>query len=75
MILDEIVAYKKEFVAASKTAVPLPELKSRMGAMASSPSFSAAVKRHPNQDIKAIAEIKKASPSKGVIREDFNPIA
>jgi indole-3-glycerol phosphate synthase len=72
VILDEIVAYKREFVAHSKARLPLEELKSRMADAPPVADFRAAITKRvklPN----VIAEIKKASPSKGVIRPDFRP--
>lgn len=73
MILDEIVAYKREFVAECKRRRPLTELKSRLADLAEPTNFRRAIARK-NQLPEVIAEIKKASPSKGVIREDFRPL-
>lgn len=74
MILDKIVAYKREFVAQRKRAVPLAEIKSRALDLPAPPDFRAAIRRGPEEDLNVIAEVKKASPSKGIIREDFDPI-
>jgi indole-3-glycerol phosphate synthase len=70
-VLDKIVAAKREHVARAKTRRPLDEL--RMAAENAPPprGFQAALAA--GGPIKLIAEIKKASPSKGVIRRDFNP--
>jgi indole-3-glycerol phosphate synthase len=71
-ILARIAAYKREDVAARKAARP------RVNASAASPprGFRAALERaHAPGRLALIAEIKKASPSKGLIREDFDPPA
>lgn len=71
-ILERIAAYKREDVAARKTARPVVSV-----AGASPPrGFRAALERaHAPGRLALIAEIKKASPSKGLIREDFDPPA
>ena len=75
-ILDRIVAYKKEEVAAAKAKTPLPELEQRA---ASGPClrdfFGALSRRWARAEPGLIAEVKKASPSRGLIREDFDPAA
>lgn len=76
-ILDKIVAYKQEFLQQVSRQVPLAELKSRQADSARAgapPDFAAAITRTGDQPLNVIAEIKKASPSKGIIREDFNPL-
>ena len=72
MILDDIVAYKRDELAARKRAVPLPELTDRALYRAVPPGFLDALKTRTGRTI--IAEVKKASPSKGVIRADFDPL-
>jgi indole-3-glycerol phosphate synthase len=73
-ILDEIVDYKRKFVEHAKRQVPLAELKSRVLDMPAPPMFAPAIHRGDNEDVNVIAEVKRKSPSKGVIREDFDPI-
>ncbi len=67
-ILQEIISYKREFLKAQKTRVPVGELKQKSLDVAPS-RFARALK---TSFVNLIAEIKKASPSKGVIREDFD---
>jgi len=71
MILDEIVAYKKLELAETKRRVPLSELKVKAGDAAPVRGFEKAL---GGKEIGLVAEVKKASPSKGVIREDFDPV-
>lgn len=73
-VLAQIVADKRVEVASAYQAVPLDEMKRR--AIDSPPprNFFAAVTR-PLRDLRVIAEVKKASPSAGVIRADFDPVA
>jgi indole-3-glycerol phosphate synthase len=72
MILDEIVAYKKEELAESKRDASLADQKKRAADAGPLRGFEAALTT--TGGIKLIAEVKKASPSKGVIREDFDPV-
>jgi len=71
-ILDEIIAYKKDEVAAAKANTPLAALES-LAQETSTRSFRAALEKKSVNGFALIAEIKKASPSKGLIREDFAP--
>lgn len=72
-ILDKIVATKREEVARAKTERPESALRRRLTDAPPARDFLAALSAGP--PIRLIAEVKKASPSKGVIRADFDPVA
>ena len=73
-ILDTINTAKREEVAAAKIGKPLATLIEEAKAQAPTRDFVAALRNKIAADKPAvIAEIKKASPSKGVLRESFNP--
>ncbi|MEX0744670.1 MAG: indole-3-glycerol phosphate synthase TrpC [Phycisphaeraceae bacterium] len=73
-ILAEIVAVKRTEVAEALQRRPLAALREEAEASPSPRNFFAAVTR-PKGALRVIAEIKKASPSAGLIREDFDPVA
>ena len=71
-ILDEICKHKLAEVAENKKRISVEELKNNVKKSQASRRFGSALKSNVN--ITIIAEIKKASPSLGVIRENFNPV-
>ncbi|ABR47292.1 Indole-3-glycerol-phosphate synthase [Alkaliphilus metalliredigens QYMF] len=72
MILDKIIRYKKNKVKEEKVAVPLGEIMKQIEDMEEARNFKAALVGR--ESISMIAEVKKASPSKGIIKKDFNPV-
>ena len=73
-ILQKICAVKEQEVAAARAELPQPALRAQAEAAAPARDFVAAIRaKHAAGRPAVIAEIKKASPSKGVIRADFHP--
>ncbi|MEH2200576.1 indole-3-glycerol phosphate synthase TrpC [Nostoc sp.] len=73
-ILEEIVLHKRQEVAQMQQEFPLASLQQQLIAAPSIRNFLAALQQNPNQP-SLIAEVKKASPSRGIIRADFDPVA
>lgn len=71
-ILDEILRKKKERLGHSKATTPLKGLKARLADLPAPLGFKGAIKR--TNGIRLIAELKKASPSRGIIRLGFDPV-
>ncbi|NCM97948.1 MAG: indole-3-glycerol-phosphate synthase, partial [Rhodobacterales bacterium] len=72
-ILDQIKAYKLIDIAARKAARPLAEVEDAARAAPAPRGFSRALHEAAATGYGLIAEIKKASPSRGLIRADFDP--
>jgi indole-3-glycerol phosphate synthase len=73
-ILNKIGAYKRQEIAAAKRAHPLPGVEALARAAPAPRGFVNAIRKKLAQgDYALIAEVKKASPSRGLIRADFDP--
>ncbi len=72
-ILEEIVATKRQEVAAAKSRTPQQDLQSALAGAPPVRNFFAAL--DAEDSIQLIAEVKKASPSAGIIRADFDPVS
>ncbi|QDT38427.1 indole-3-glycerol phosphate synthase TrpC [Stratiformator vulcanicus] len=72
-ILDDIVRKKREEIASARAARPIAELEAVLRDAPAPRDFLASLQSAPT--IGLIAEVKKASPSAGLIREDFDPVA
>ncbi len=72
MILNTIIAHKQKELEIEQQQMPLAVLESKLANLPPTKNFQGAISQPGN--INLIAEVKKKSPSKGVIREDFDPI-
>jgi len=72
LILNTIIAHKQKELEIEQQQVPLAVLESKLAVLPPTKSFQGAITQSGN--INLIAEVKKKSPSKGIIREDFDPI-
>src|SRR4029450_13893912 len=71
-ILSQIVARRRERLTEARTRLPLAALKAELGPPPEGGRFIPALRRG---GVRIIAEIKRRSPSRGVIRADFDPVA
>ncbi len=73
-ILDKIVADKRIEVERHKQQLPLEDLRKGMAELEKCRNFYKSVTKKNPRGLNVIAEVKKASPSAGIIREDFDPV-
>ena len=74
-ILNRILRRKIEEIEVARQQVPLEQLRAQLGSVSAPRGFIQSLRDKQSSGLPAvIAEIKKASPSKGVIREDFDPV-
>ena len=74
-ILDEIVQTKRVEVAERREKISIEQLTETIGTLGRPRNFFNVVTRKPAKAMNVIAEVKKASPSAGVIKADFDPVA
>ena len=72
MFLQKILEAKREEIKERKAVLPLSELKQRLAGCPPPLDFEAAIR---SRDRALVAEVKRSSPSRGRIREDFDPVA
>jgi indole-3-glycerol phosphate synthase len=71
-VLNEIMKWKKTELREKKTALSFADLKARLKDIPPPKPFKASIERQKDNPVNLIAEIKKASPSEGIIRKDFD---
>ena len=75
MILDQILATKQTEIAADSSKLSLIELQQMVADCGPTRGFAAKLRQTSADGTAIIAEVKKGSPSKGIIRADFDPVA
>ncbi|WP_037585743.1 indole-3-glycerol phosphate synthase TrpC [Stenoxybacter acetivorans] len=74
--LSQIITTKTQEVLAAAAKEPLADIRAKAQDRPPARDFIGAIQsKHQNRQIAVIAEVKKASPSKGIIREDFHPVS
>jgi indole-3-glycerol phosphate synthase len=73
-ILEEIIAHKRKELQQQKTRVAVEQLKEQIKSLPKCRNFHKAVTKKNPRGINVIAEVKKASPSAGIIRRDFDAV-
>jgi indole-3-glycerol phosphate synthase len=75
VILEKILRHKEQEVQFARQALPLPALRERLSGLPATRGFAAALQRQAAAGTAIVAEVKKGSPSRGLIRADFDPVA
>lgn len=73
-ILDKIIEDKKKEVAERKRLTSIEQLKQQISSLPRCRNFYKAVTKPNRRGLNVVAEVKKASPSAGIIRKDFDPV-
>ncbi len=73
-ILDKIIATKRQEIAERSRHAPVEQLKETITTLGRPRNFFHCITRTTPKVLNLIAEVKKASPSAGVIRADFDPV-
>ena len=74
-VLDDIVSHKRSELAGRRARRPLVALERDCRGLPAAHDFEAALRPGPGQRVRLIAEVKRASPSQGVIKDDLDPAA
>ena len=74
-VLQEIVAHKREEVRAQRAGRPLAELRAACRGLPPARDFTAALRPNAGARVRLIAEVKRASPSRGVLNATLDPVA
>jgi indole-3-glycerol phosphate synthase len=74
-VLDEIIAHKWSEVEDRRARYPLPDLQAACRQLAAPPQLDAVLRPHPPRQVSLIAEVKRASPSRGFLKADLDPVA
>jgi indole-3-glycerol phosphate synthase len=74
-VLDEIIAHKRSELLERRARYPIADLQARSRRRGPAPSLASALRPRPPRRVNLIAEVKRASPSRGLLRADLDPAA
>ncbi|HEV8440577.1 MAG TPA: indole-3-glycerol phosphate synthase TrpC [Methylomirabilota bacterium] len=74
-VLDEIISHKRTELAERRARRPLGELQAACRSLPPAPDFPAALQPPPSRRVSLIAEVKRASPSQGLLNADLDPVS